>query len=365
MYFIKLAFIIRPYSILIIKKMAKVLVTGGTGFIGIPLVKKLNSLGHDLKLLIRENSNITPFEGLDGIEYYKGDVREINSLYQAVKDVDLIYHLAGYVKIWAKEKTSYYDINILGAQNIAKVALEKNIPLLYMSSFGALGPNPVDNLNPTNENFPHLDFFINEYEKTKYLGREKINEFSEKGLKSIIFYPGFVFGPGDFNIYGEMMFDLVAGQFLGLPGKGDSLFCMTYLEDVTNGMVNAIGREDLYGQGFVLGGENIKIGDYLNLITEIAGTKKPRHFPRWLGLLYAKLCKFKTNFSKKRVPYITPDMIIGMDYNWAFSSKSAIEKLGYKITPIRDALKSTVKWYKDFIDANGKKKKKVGIRVIK
>ena len=345
--------------------MAKILITGGTGFIGTPLVKKLNSLGHTLKLLIRENSNTTPFKNLNNIEYLIGDVQDIDSLYKTVKDIDLIYHLAGYVKVWAKDKALYSNINILGAENIAKIALENNVPLMYMSSFGALGPNPVDSTEPTNENFQHVDFFINEYEKTKYLGCEKIKEYIEKGLKSVIFYPGFVYGPGDFNIYGEMVFDIVAGQFLGLPGKGEAVFCMCYLDDVINGMVNVIGRDDLYGQGFVLGGENIKIGDYLDLIAEIAGVKKPRRFPKWLGVIYARLSKSKTIFSKKRVPYITPDMIIGMDYNWAFSSESAIEKLGYKLTPIREGLTKTVKWYKDFIQANGKKKKKIGIRVIK
>ena len=345
--------------------MAKILITGGTGFIGIPLVKKLNSLGHTLKLLIRENSNTTPFKNLNNIEYIIGDVQDIDSLYKTIKDIDLIYHLAGYVKTWAKDKAIYYNINIQGAENIAKIALENNVPLMYMSSFGALGPNPVNSTEATNENFQHVDFFINEYEKTKYLGREKIKEYIEKGLKSVIFYPGFVYGPGDFNLYGEMVFDIVAGQFLGLPGKGESVFCMCYLDDVINGMGSVIGRDDLYGQGFVLGGENIKIGEYLDLIAEIAGVKKPRRFPKWLGMFYARLSKSKTIFSKKRVPYITPDMIIGMDYNWAYSSDSAIEKLGYKLTPIREGLTKTVKWYKDFINANGKKKKKIGIRVIK
>ena len=49
--------------------MANILVTGGTGFIGIPLVKKLHELGHNLKLLVRESSNIAPFEELSKIEY--------------------------------------------------------------------------------------------------------------------------------------------------------------------------------------------------------------------------------------------------------------------------------------------------------
>ena len=344
--------------------MVNILITGGTGFIGIPLVQRLHEEGHKLKLLIRESSNISPFKNLEDIEYKIGDVRDIKSLHKAVDNVDAIYHLAGYVKIWAKDYSIYEAINVNGAENIAKVAYQQKIPLYYMSSFGALGPNPKGESIPTDETFHHTDFFQNEYERTKFKGREKVNEYIEKGLKVISFYPGFVYGPGDFNIYGEMLFDIISKQFLGIPGKGDAVFCMAYLDDVVDGMVKALNREDLYGQGFVFGGENITIKEYLYIVAELSNTKKPRSFPMWLGVLYAKLCKFKTHFSKKRVPYITPDMIIGMKYNWAFSSKSAIEKLEYKITPLREGLSKTIDWYKDFIESFGSNKKKIGIRCL-
>jgi hypothetical protein len=129
-------------------------------------------------------------------------------------------------------------------------------------------------------------------------------------------------------------------------------------------ILKALNRNDLYGKGLVLGGENVSIKDYLFLIAELANMKKPRRFPMWLGVLYARLCKFKTHFSKKRVPYITPDMIIGMKFNWAFSSKSAIEQLDYKITPLREGLSKTITWYKEFIESNGNNKKKIGIRKL-
>jgi nucleoside-diphosphate-sugar epimerase len=344
--------------------MVNILITGGTGFIGIPLVKKFHEKGHKLKLLVRESSDISPFKNLENIDYVIGDVRDIESLYEAVKNVEAIYHLAGYVKIWAKDDSIYEAVNVKGAENIAKVAFEQNIPLYYMSSFGALGPNPEEQNSPTDETFQHISFFQNEYERTKFLGREKVNEYVEKGLKAIMFYPGFVYGPGDFNIYGEMLFDIISKQFLGIPGKGDSIFCMAYLDDVVNGMISVLNREDLYGQGFVLGGENVSFKEYLSLVAELADVKKPRKFPMWLGVLYSKLCKFKTHFSKKRVPYITPDMIIGMKCDWAYSSKSAIEKLDYKITPLKEGLSKTIAWYKDFIESNGCNKKEIGIRCL-
>ncbi|MFX1494386.1 MAG: NAD-dependent epimerase/dehydratase family protein, partial [Promethearchaeota archaeon] len=102
--------------------MAKILVTGGTGFLGVPLVEKLNELGHDLKLLVRETSDLSPFQKLKNIEYVIGDVRDTESLYKAVENVDLIYHLAAYTRMWARDKSIFEDININGTSNIAKIA---------------------------------------------------------------------------------------------------------------------------------------------------------------------------------------------------------------------------------------------------
>ena len=81
------------------------------------------------------------------------------------------------------------------------------------------------------------------------------------------------------------------------------------------------------------------------------------------AILYANVLTAKANFREpKRVPYITKPMLVGMKANWAYSSQKAIDKLGYKITPLREGLETTVKWYQDFIAEHGKKKKKVGIR---
>ncbi|MEJ2250188.1 MAG: NAD-dependent epimerase/dehydratase family protein, partial [Candidatus Lokiarchaeota archaeon] len=304
-------------------------------------------LGHDLKLLIRESSDISPFKDLENIEYVKGDVRDIDSLYNGVDGVDYIYHLAAYVKIWAQDPLIYDEINIQGSENIAKVALDKDLILVYISSFAALGPNPEDCEGSADETCEHVDFFQNDYERTKYYGREKIQEYMKKGLKSIIFYPGFVYGGGDFNLYGQMLYDIVTENFMGCPGDGEAIFCMAYINDIVNAMVQAINREDLIGEDFFLGGENIKFGDYIDLIAEIAGNKKPRRFPMWAGVLYANYCKLKAKLTKKN-PYITPDMIVGMKYDWSFSSEKAKKMLDYKITPLKDALEETIKWYKNY-----------------
>ena len=151
--------------------MTNILITGGTGFLGIHLVKRLSTLGHNLKLLVRETSDVSPFQGLKNIEYVNGDVRDIDSINKAVDNVDLIYHLAAYTKMWSKDKSIYEEVNIKGAENVAKVVLDKNKRLIYISSFIALGATPTE---PVDENYESEEGLLLDYAKTKFQAKKLI-----------------------------------------------------------------------------------------------------------------------------------------------------------------------------------------------
>lgn len=325
--------------------MAKILVTGGTGFLGIPLVEKLNELGHDLKLLVRETSDISPLKELENIEYVIGDVRDIESLYKAVENVEIIYHLAAYTRMWARDKSIFEDINLNGTSNIAKIALEKNIRLIYVSSFIALGGTSAE---PVDETYESEDGLFLDYAKTKFKAKKLIKDYRNNGLNVTIFYPGIAYGPRDFNIFGQTVLEITAGTFMGCPGKGDEIGNFVYVYDIANGLASVIDRNDLNGEEFILGGVNTVFNNWLDLIAEISGTKKKiRHFPMSLALMYGWLCEIKTKFTKK-MPYINRPTIKMLNYSWSYSSKKAIEKLGYKITTLREGLEKTIEWYKNF-----------------
>jgi len=332
--------------------MANILVTGGTGFIGIPLVKKLHQLGHKLKLLIRESSNTTPFKELNDIDYIIGDVQNISSLEKVVNSVDTIYHLAAYTGIWAKDKSIYYDVNVKGTENIANLALENNLKLFYVSSFTALGPTPQEPVDETHEN----ENFFMEYEKSKFQAKKLVKSYIPKGLKVMIFYPGIVYGPGDFNVFGRMLFDVMRGKLLPLgicPGKGEAMTCLSYVYDTSNALADVINREDLFGEDFILGGENVKFKDYLDLIAKIGRNKKAIKLPFTIAMVYAWFLEVKAKFNKK-VPFLTRPTLRAIKYHRSYSSKKAIDEFSYKITPLREGLEETINWYKEYID-EGKK----------
>ncbi len=326
--------------------MVVVLITGGTGFIGIHLVKRLSGLGHNIRLLIRESSDISPFQQLNNIDYVHGDVRDIESLTVATENVDVIYHLAAYTSTWAKDVSVYNDINVKGTENIANIALENNISLFYVSSFTALGPTSIEPVDETHEN----ENFCMDYEISKFQARKVIKSLIPKGLKVINFYPGIVYGPGDFNIFGKMLYDVMRGKVfpLGLcPGKGDSLACFSYIEDVIDGLVSVLDRKDLIGEDFILGGENIELGEYLNSIAKISRDKRVRRIPMKIASMYAWLLETKAKITKKP-PSLTRPTLNAIRFHRAYSSDKAIRQIGYKITPLNEGLEKTIEWYKNY-----------------
>jgi nucleoside-diphosphate-sugar epimerase len=330
--------------------MANILITGGTGFIGVPLVKKLQNLGHNLKLLVRENSNTEPLKDLNNIEFIIGDVRDFDTLTKAAKNVDIIYHLAANTQIWAKDISIYEEINIKGTLNIAKLALEKNILLIFVSSFFAIGPYNCGEETPNFETYERDEDFFIEYEKSKCQSTKIIQEYKDKGLNVIIFYPGFVYGPGDLNFYGKLTIDIILGKLLGIPKTSVSKFSMAYIYDIIEPMTKVIGKDDLIGEEYFLGGESISTIDYFNLIAEIAGVKKPRQFPLWIAMIYGWACELRAKLSSNRTPYITRALMKMATYDWAYSSEKTIKDLNYKITPIREGVEKTVDWYKNYLE---------------
>jgi nucleoside-diphosphate-sugar epimerase len=332
--------------------MASILVTGGTGFIGMHLVKKLHESGHNLKLLVRESSNTAIFKDLDKIDYTIGDIRDYSSLEKIANNIDAIYHLAAYTGIWANDNSIYYDVNVKGTKNIAEVALKNNIDLYYVSSFTAIGPTPPE---PVDETYEEENFCM-EYEKSKFQAKKLIKELIPKGLKVVTFYPGIVYGPGDFNVFGRMLYDVMRGKLFPLgacPGKGDSIACFSYVYDTANALTDVLNREDLLGEDFILGGENVKFRDYLNLISKIGRNKKARKFPFPIAMMYAWLLEVKAKFNKK-IPFLTRPTLKAIKYHRSYSSEKAIDKFGYKITPLKEGLEETINWYKEYSEIEKK-----------
>src|SRR5689334_17688715 len=97
--------------------MAKTLVTGGTGFVGLHLARELERRGDELRLLVRERNNLEPLEGIE-FERAIGDVTDRDSVRRALSDVDRVFHVAGTTSMRTRDRIRVFQVNVEGTKNV-------------------------------------------------------------------------------------------------------------------------------------------------------------------------------------------------------------------------------------------------------
>src|SRR5262245_1301588 len=171
--------------------MAKVLVTGGTGFIGLHLVEALVRRGDGVRCLVRANSQVSPLKKL-GVELVPGDVDDASALQKATTSVEVVYHVAGIVRAYRSRE--FYQVNEQGTARVAGAcAAQANPPrLILVSSIAAAGPTMRGQIR-TEADPPKP---VSHYGRSK-LGAEQAAARVAGSVPVTIVRPGIVFGPRD------------------------------------------------------------------------------------------------------------------------------------------------------------------------
>lgn len=330
----------------------KILVTGATGFIGTNLVRKLVEQGEEVRILRREWSNMIGLEGLP-VEEHTGNVRDYDSLRQAVKGCSRVYHLAALLKIAPFERDRFQKTNVLGSENIARAALAEGVEkMVYTSTIGAVGYGPKEN-PATEESEFNLGHFKLPYIDTKRKGEEVILAYCKKGLPAVIVNPGYVFGPWDKRPGANRFFDMaLRGRLWFYIGGGLSV---VDVDDVVQGHLLAMEKGRI-GERYILSNQNMTYKEFLSLINEFIGKKPPKFKIPYVLLLtlgyfgdgLGKLFRFNPQISS-RVARFTK-------INHYVSSEKAKIELGYSTTPLAESFQKTFNWLKEYNDLlNGKK----------
>jgi len=330
----------------------RVLVTGGTGYLGGAVVREFLAAGWQVRCLGRSTSDRSALP--PGVEVVTGDVTDPGSLHSPMRGVALVCHSAALVASWVPERGLFDRVNVGGLVNVLRAALELAVPrVLYTSSFLALGPTddlPGELGGVADESHAfQAHQFHTDYERTKALALARVEEFVGRGLPIVTVVPGVLFGPGR-RTEGSLLNTLIGraarGRLGPLVGSGRQRWCFAYLPDVARGHTLAAER-GRPGERYILGGENRPLAEFFTLVAELAGRpKRPRTIPLWLAQLVTLPAALRARFGGRR-PELTPAGLATFVHSWAFSSERARRDLGYHITPTRTALQETLAWLKD------------------
>lgn len=320
----------------------KIFISGATGYIGNPLAFKLANEGHIIHALNRSESKVSLLQH-PNIKIFKGDITDKDSVINAMKGCTQVYHLAGYVSVYAKNKSIFYKVNVDGTKNILDAAFSLGIEkICYTSTAGVLGPS---DRKPVEENDERIGATLTPYEDSKTIAENLCREYArQKKMHIVMVNPPRIYGEGidsESNAVTKLMRWYITGKWKLLPGNGKRTGSYVYLDDVVNGHILAMqnGRS---GERYILSGENMSYNKFFKLLAELSG-KKYRLIPLPVPLMIATgyLMMFYSKLTGKR-PLITPDWAKKFTYDWSLSCEKAERELGYSFIPAREGFKKAI-----------------------
>ena len=318
----------------------KAFVTGGTGFIGERLVKRLRDRGDEVVALVRSREKGEKLEQM-GATLVFGDLSSQDAIRSGVEGCDSAFHVAAVYKVGIPESEheAMYDANVRGTERVLDAAFQAGVGrIVYVSTVNVFGNTNGETVDESYER--PGDDFVSYYDETKYLSHQVAKDRIAKGAPVVIVQPGGVYGPGDHSEVGNVIGQTRTGKLFALPFAGLGLN-LVYVDDVADGILLAHDRGQV-GQSYVLGGEIATMRDLVQKTAEIAGRKPPkREMPTGLiklvapaGPLVGKMMGFPPNF---REPISASD---GVTY-WAKDDKARRE-LGYSPRDLDTGLRQTL-----------------------
>ncbi len=321
----------------------KILVTGGTGFTGKALVRRLLDDGHEVVALDFQEGLKTEELRQWGAEVVIGTVTDRDIVNRCMKGVDIVHHLAAAFRQLNVPNKYYWDVNVQGTENVLEAAHREGVKkFIYCSTCGVHGnvENP-----PAGEDAPinAADY----YQQTKYEAEPIVLKYFKKGLKTVILRPAAIYGPGDPERF-FMIFKRVKSGVFPMFGSGKTLYHPLYIDHLVDAHVLAQEEGKGNGEVYLIADEQyIEIEELVEKTAKALGVEvKIPHFPIWpviiVGHVCEKLCK-----PFKITPPIFPRRVDWFRQNRAFSIAKAKRELGYNPkVGIDEGLRRTAEWYK-------------------
>jgi nucleoside-diphosphate-sugar epimerase len=321
----------------------RVLVTGATGFTGGYLAEELVNRGYQVVALSLPNQNVEQLKRL-GVEIVTGNLTKKDTLDKAVKNVDIVFHIAAVYREQNVPKQYFFDVNVGGTKNLLEAANEAGVKrFVHCSTVGVQGEikNP-----PATETAPYGPGDV--YQQSKVEGEKlALQFFKENNIEGVVFRPVGIYGPGDTRFL--KIFKFVNSGKFRMIGDGEVLYHLTFVKDLVNGIILCGEQEKAVGEIFTLGGnEYVTLNEYVRVLADVLGVPQPkRHVPLW-PMMIAAICfetvcyplRIQPPIYRRRLDFFTKDR--------AFDISKAKKLLGYKPQiDLKTGLKLTADWYRE------------------
>ncbi|MBU0677911.1 MAG: NAD-dependent epimerase/dehydratase family protein [Verrucomicrobia bacterium] len=321
----------------------KVLVTGGTGFTGKALVRRLLDEGYEVVALDYKEGLKTEELRAWGADVRIGSVTDKDVVAECMKGVDYVQHLAAAFRELDVPNEYYEEVNVGGTRLTLEAAHKEGVKkFVYCSTCGVHGN--IDN-PPGGEDAPiqPADY----YQRTKYEAEPVVREYFEKGLKTVILRPAAIYGPGDPERF-FMIFKRVASGRFPMFGNGRTYYHPLYIDNLIDACMLAMQEGKGDGNAYLIADEEyLEIEELVKRTAKALGVDvKIPHYPVWPVVVLGHICE-KAFKPFHIVPPIFPRRVDWYRQNRAFKIDNAKHDLGYQPKiGIDEGLRRTGEWYK-------------------
>ncbi len=337
----------------------KAFVTGGTGFIGRAVVRKLIARGYHVAALTRSERGAAMLRQM-GAKVVHGDVTDRESMREGMRDSDVVFHIAGVYDYTPDGIARSESVNVGGTRNVLGLAHELGIPrIVYTSTLAVFGDTGGE---LPDETYYAGGPFLSEYDRTKWLAHYDVAEaLIAQGAPIIIIMPGAVYGPGDTSWLTDIMRLFHRGLLPVLPGPETTL-CYAHVDDVAEGHILAAEKGHL-GESYILAGPAVPLGEMVEFWSQLTSKRPPTatipaRAARKLAPVFGRagsVVPLPQAFSEEMV------RLLGVTY--AGRSDKARAELGWRPRPLQSGMLETFEWIAatDPADAGQRERRAAGL----
>ena len=318
--------------------MTRVLVTGGSGFIGQHLVSALVEHGRTVRVLDLK----PPARALPEVQYVGGSVLDKDVVDAALDGVDQVYHLAGLPGMWLPRKNDFHAVNYGGTEVVIAAARKRGVARFLHCSTESILFRRWPSENAAAENFlPPAEDMPGPYTRSKMLADQLAMRAAESGFPVVIGCPTMPIGPDDHNLTPPAA---MLRHFLDsrLQLYLDFIVNLVDVRDAATGLVLAMERGKV-GHRYILGGECISLKQVLRLMAVMSGRLSPLvPVPGRLAEITAAVLEFIADYVTRRPPSGTAEGVRIALRARVLSIEKAQRELGYAPRPVEPALRETI-----------------------
>ncbi|KMP11583.1 hypothetical protein UR09_03005 [Candidatus Nitromaritima sp. SCGC AAA799-A02] len=321
----------------------KILVTGGSGFIGGHLIRRLLKAGHEVDVLIRPSSQVQFLED-SSVQKLYGDLFHLESLNDIEGEWEVAINTAGLMGKFGITRKQLFAVNALGTESLFRLCRKRGVKqFIHLSTVGVTGPSDNQFLD---ENY--ICKPSNDYEESKYEGEKKLsNLYGQNGCDVTVIRVGFTYGPED--LHKLSLFQAINRNKFFLIGSGNNLLQSIYIEDLIEGINKAIEQRPKGNQVFnMCGNPPVTWKEFTATLAGQVGGKIPAfHIPRFLADHAATLFEITGKIFLFN-PILTHSRVSLLTQSYTYSIERAKNTLGFvPEVDIKEGLLRTIDWYRE------------------